>query len=146
MELNPPQYLLGIDYGASRTGLAIGNTLLKIAHPLDTICNKDDSLKINKIKEIVQQWRVSKIVLGIPTSQQDSRTNQLIVRKIESFAKNLKEALNFEIIMVNEDFSSFEASQMLYEQDISGYKQKKFIDSMAACVILQQYFNESILK
>ncbi len=143
MELNPTQYLLGIDYGASRTGLAIGNTLLKIAHPLETIFAKDDSQKINKIKEIVAEWRINKIVLGIPTSQKDSSTNQSIVRKIEAFAKNLKEALNLEIIMTNEDFSSFEASQMLHEQDIPGYKQKKFIDSMAACVILQQYFNES---
>jgi putative Holliday junction resolvase len=144
--LNPTEYFLGIDYGASRTGLAIGNTFLKIAQPLEMIAIKDDSQKISKIKEIVVKWHINKIVLGIPTLQKHSNSSQSIIKRIEDFANNLKHALNLEIIMTNEDFSSYEAAQILHSQDISGYKQKMFLDSMAACVILQQYFDEGTYR
>jgi putative Holliday junction resolvase len=134
--------ILGIDYGGTRTGLAVGNTLMKIAHPLETVTTKKDEEKLVKIQSVIKEWRVGKIVIGIPSSLHHSSTNQSIVAKINNFINLLKENTTLDITSVNEDFSSFGASQALSEQNIKGHKQKKHLDSMAACIILQQYFDE----
>ena len=135
--------LLGIDYGIMRTGLAIGNSLTQTSRPLTTIVTNDDQDKVKQIKQIVVNWDVQQIILGKPSLNKNSPTNILLINKIDKFAHNLAQSLALTVTMINEDFSSYEAADLLKQKNITNYKkQKQKLDSMAACVILQQYFHE----
>jgi putative Holliday junction resolvase len=61
---------LGIDFGASRIGVAISDELGMLAHPLETIPNDDAFLP--KLQKIVLEKGISVIVVGIPRNMDGS--------------------------------------------------------------------------
>jgi putative Holliday junction resolvase len=61
---------LGIDFGATRIGVAISDELGMLAHPLETIPNDDAFLR--KLQKIVLEKRISAIVVGIPRNMDGS--------------------------------------------------------------------------
>ena len=56
--------VLAFDFGEKRIGLAVGEILLKFAHPLTTIHAEQNELKFSQIASIVQEWRPSLLVVG----------------------------------------------------------------------------------
>ncbi len=137
--------ILAIDYGEKRIGLALGDTESKIALPLKTIKNLGYEFVVQNIRNIIAEWEINKIILGIPEIFHDQEIN----KKIQNFGDILKKSLNIEIIFYNEDFSSNYASADLNRQMQVGRKKKinkEEIDRIAATIILQSYFENEILK
>ena len=53
-------FLLGIDYGSKKTGLAIGQSVTRNSRPLKVLyCNY-----IDEIKKVIYEWDIKKIVIG----------------------------------------------------------------------------------
>lgn len=132
--------LLAFDYGGARIGVAVGNTLLKIAHPVTTIDGRGKIDRLAQIKELIDKWQAKILVVGIPQERPD---NIETCNAIRNFIGRLKHNFNLPVEIVNEDFSSIEAESLLNEQNIGGIKQRGKLDQLAACVILQTYFNMS---
>lgn len=128
--------IMAFDFGYKRIGVAIGNTLIKVAHPIATVINKEDMKK--NIESLISRWKPHMIIVGAPAIRDD---NKPLLKSINSFATFLKTEFKIKIKIVNEDFSSEIAKMQLNEQQIYGIQQKKKLDELSACQILQTYFS-----
>jgi putative Holliday junction resolvase len=144
MENNPT---LAIDYGEKNFGLAISDSKGIIASPLDTLSiskNTDIQTIINNIENICQEYRVKRIIVGMPqVFEQNQRRTE---KKINKFLDLLKNTLSIPILTYDESFSTSEAKNMLTSsgQNFNSYKNK--IDRVAATVFLQEFLNSENQK
>ena len=132
--------VLAFDFGEKRIGVAVGETILKVAHPLTTINAEENEVKFTQIGSIVQEWRPSLLVVGLPLHMNGEA--HLLTQLSKKFAQRLEGRFNLPVVMVDERLSSVEASQNLNAAGIKGIKQKSMLDAVAAQSILQSYFDE----
>ena len=131
--------ILAFDFGEKRIGVATGETLLKVAHPLTTIEAEENDIKFAQITTIIQEWRPSLLVVGLPTHMDgESHTLTQLSKK---FAQRLEGRFNLPVTMIDERLSSAEAAQNLHAAGIKGRAQKPLLDAVAAQSILQSYFD-----
>lgn len=132
---------LGLDLGTRTLGTSISDKTATIASTLKTIrfedSNYDALLPI--IKDIVDEYEINKIVLGLPKNM----NNSLGFRAEETieFKEKLEKYLNMEVILQDERLSTVEATNYLIESDMSRKKRKQKVDSVAANIILQTYLD-----
>ena len=63
----PEGTVLAFDFGEKRTGVAIGETLLGQAHPLEVLQAGSDEARLAAIGKLVREWQPVQLVLGLPT-------------------------------------------------------------------------------
>ena len=65
---------LGIDLGSKTVGLAMSDTTLTIASTYKTIFFKDEDYNstINEIKDIIKEYNITKIILGLPKNMNNT--------------------------------------------------------------------------
>ncbi len=131
--------IMGFDFGEKRIGVAVGETLLKLAHPLTTIQAEENAIKFAQIESLIKEWRPALLVVGLPTYL-DGEAHQM-TQLAKKFAQRLEGRFNLPVVMVDERLSSAEAAQSLRESGIHGTQQKAMIDQVAAQTILQSYFD-----
>ncbi|MDT7849421.1 Holliday junction resolvase RuvX [Methylophilus sp. VKM B-3414] len=131
--------LLAFDFGEKRIGVAVGDTLLKLAHPLLTIEAEDNAAKFAQIESLLKEWQPALLVVGLPMSL-DGEAHAMTALA-QKFAQRLEGRFNLPVVMVDERLSSAEASQSLREAGIRGRAQKQMLDQVAAQTILQSYFD-----
>ncbi|MFZ2301404.1 MAG: Holliday junction resolvase RuvX [Gallionella sp.] len=137
----PPEgTLLAFDFGTKRIGIAVGNTLLRRANPLDTLDEEKTAARFAKIKTLLAEWQPCALVVGLPCN--DDGTPHELTALCRRFANRLKGRFKLPTILVDERYTSLSASAQLDEQGIHGKKQKALIDQYAAQQILQAYFDE----
>ena len=132
-------WVMAFDYGDIRIGVAIANTTLKIPHPVAIITGRNKFEKLDKINKLVEQWRPSQLIVGTPSIRAD---NELLVNNIRKFSNRLTHKFKLPLAFINEDFTSSIASLKLNEQSVRGFAQKTKVDALAACLILQMYFEK----
>lgn len=132
--------ILAFDFGEKRIGIAVGETMLKVAHPLITIEAEENEIKFSQIANLIQEWRPSLLIVGLPTHL-DGEAHAL-TQLSKKFAQRLEGRFNLPVKMVDERLSSAEASQNLRDVGINSTKQKAMLDAVAAQIILQSYFNQ----
>ena len=131
--------ILGLDYGESRIGVAVSDALGMLANPLETICEKDRTLQLEKTAAVARAHGVEKIVVGYPKRMDGSLGHR--AEYTESFARDLSEMLSVPYIMWDERLSSTEAHRILESGGVSGKKRKTKVDKIAAVIILQGYLD-----
>jgi putative Holliday junction resolvase len=118
-------YVLGIDFGTKKLGLAILETESDIASPLPII--KNDLYTFDKLLKIIKSYRISTVVFGAPSYENTHK-------KVASFAKKLAEKVTLDVHFENEDNTSIGI-----KKDLTTKKQKLQLDSFSAVAILQQW-------
>ncbi len=113
--------------------------MLKVAHPLTTITEEENHAKFAKIANIIQEWRPSLLLVGLPMHM-DGQPH-LLTQLAKKFSQRLEGRFNLPVMMMDERLSSVEAAQNLNEMGIKGREQKSMLDAVAAQSILQSYFN-----
>jgi len=137
----PSGTVLAFDFGLKRVGVASGDLALGIAHPLDTIeAHRADSL-FSRIAALIGEWRPVRLVVGLPVSLEGEPHE--LTRRARRFARQLEQQFNLPTELADERLSSAEASLALKEAGILGRKQKPYLDQVAACRILQSYFDDA---
>lgn len=131
--------ILAFDFGEKRIGIAVGETILKVAHPLSTIEAEENDIKFSLIASLIQEWRPNLLIVGLP-AHLDGEAHTL-TQLSKKFAQRLEGRFNLPVKMVDERLSSAEASQSLRDIGINGIKQKTMLDAVAAQIILQSYFD-----
>ena len=131
-------WVMAFDYGEARIGVAIGNTSLKIPHPIETVVGRNKFEKLDKIAKLIGKWQPSYLVVGVPSSNPDKED---LIKSISRFANRLKHNFKLPITFINEDYTSSIAVHKLNEQSIRGIAQKSKLDMLAACLILQHFFD-----
>ena len=132
--------IIGIDYGEKRIGVAKSDPLGLLAHGITTIeWDRDIEKPINQIQQIVIQHNVEKVILGLPMNMDDTEGEKAI--KVRDFADVLKKRINIPVEFYDERLSTVEAHDIIHMQGKKTGKNKKRIDMVAACVILQSYLD-----
>ena len=117
---------LAFDFGLKRTGVAVGNRLLRTATAQSTI-NAQGAALLAEAEARVREWQPHALVLGVPFHPDGaSHENTMRARK---FARQLRARLKLPVFEVDERYSTTEA---LAAGAIDP-------DAGAACVILEQF-------
>jgi putative Holliday junction resolvase len=120
--------VLAFDFGLKRIGVAVGEPELRTAHPLPAATD------FSQVIKLIEEWKPASLVVGLPTSVQG--VPHKMTRQAEDFARRLEKRFKLPVARVDERYTSVEA-----ESRLRGVKNKA-IDSVAAQLILEQYFGE----
>lgn len=133
--------ILGLDLGSKTLGIAISDALGLTAQGIETFTFPENQFKhaLNRVKEIVEEYKVELIVLGYPKNMNGTIGER--GKASEIFAHMLENSLKIKVVLWDERLSTLEAEKVLINADLSRQKRKKIIDKMAAVVILQSYLN-----
>ncbi|MEI7741030.1 MAG: Holliday junction resolvase RuvX [bacterium] len=123
--------ILGIDYGGKRTGLALGDTVTKIATPMDTLTSTGEDL-IGELLDLIEMEDITKVIVGLPLNENGEETMQS--KKVEEFVKDLKSRVEVPVATVDEYLTTKAAAGVTR---ISGGD----TDAVAAAMILDEYFS-----
>ena len=135
--------ILGLDYGEVRTGVAISDELGMLAHGLETFEHKGSDKKlIQRIKEIIRENNISKIVIGYPLNMNATKGPR--VQRTDTFIEKLKNATNLEIIKIDERLTTVASHKIMTELNIDKDKKKKIVDTISAEYILQMYLDKKV--
>jgi len=135
-----PNYI-GIDYGLTNVGIAIGQSITGTAAALKTI-------KVNKkfnweaLDEIIKQWQPEAIIIGLPLTEDGKE--QLITKQTRNFNKKVINRYNLPVHEVDERYSSMQAQEAFAEARKIGNAKRKGsqkLDSHAAKNILQRWLD-----
>ena len=126
--------VIGIDYGTSKIGVAVGNTQTSSSSPLEIIINTKSGINWPQLETIIQEWKPQVIIVGQPFNMDGSESEMM--KEVKLFADILKEKINIKIEFFDERLTSFEAKQM----DTSG----KPIDDLAAKIILDGWLSNNV--
>jgi putative Holliday junction resolvase len=136
----PERRIVGVDYGARRTGLAVADPLALFARPLGVF---SPGRSIEELVRFDARESIGTVVLGWPLERDGAEG--AAVEAVRSYEGRLRKALpRAEIVRVDERFSSAEASSKLYEAGAMRRvrRDKSLVDAAAACVILEDYLRE----
>ncbi len=138
--MNEENRILGIDFGLKRIGLALSDPLLTFSYPFITIMN--DNSFWNKLKSIIEEKKVTKIILGYPL--RNNRTKFDISDNVLEFKTKLINRFHLEVILWDERYTSEIAKQIVINSGIkkSRRKEKGLLDKNSAAIILQEYLDE----
>jgi putative Holliday junction resolvase len=130
--------VLAVDYGSKRIGLAVGNTLTRVATPLGQVEAGSRQAVLAEIAKRVGEFEIGHIVVGYPLNMDGSRSRACA--QVDRFVNFLRKRLALPVTVIDEKLSSFAAEEMGKEIAADFRKRQAFLDSMAAQVILQNYF------
>ena len=122
--------VIAFDFGLKRIGVAVGNTLLKQATPLAVIEQPTNDGKFAAIGEVLSEWQPDTLVVGLPLHP-DGAEHEMSVR-CRRFANQLHGRYGIPAVLVDERYTS----AVLVQQ------RGQHVDSDAAALILQQYFDQ----
>ncbi len=133
--------ILGLDLGTRTIGIAVSDSMEMIASAVETYRFRDDDFEsaLKRVKEIVKEKQIYKIVLGHPKHMNGDVGEKALL--CEDFANKLRDLLEIEVVLIDERWTTKLATNRLLEFDLSRNKRKKIIDQMAAVVILQNYLD-----
>ncbi|EJS72269.1 MULTISPECIES: Holliday junction resolvase RuvX [Bacillus cereus group] len=133
--------ILGLDVGTKTVGVAMSDEMGWTAQGLETIKINEERghFGFDRISELVKQYDVDKIVVGLPKNMNGTIGPR--GEACQQFAENLRELLQLEVVMWDERLSTMAAERLLISADVSRKKRKQVIDKMAAVVILQGFLD-----
>ncbi|KMT21302.1 Holliday junction resolvase RuvX [Clostridium cylindrosporum] len=130
---------IGLDLGTKTIGVAVSDPLGWTAQGVKTIQRIGLKKDIEEIKNIINEYSVSKIVLGMPKNM-NGTVGEAGERSL-AFAEALKNKTGLEVILQDERLTTAAAQRTLIEADMSRKKRKKVVDTVAATYILQTYLD-----
>ena len=135
--LPPMHSVMGLDLGTQTIGVAVSDTFLSVATPLETIKRRKFTLDAARLAEIVAERRLGGLVLGLPRNMDGSEGPRC--QSTRAFARNLEKTvgLDLPITFWDERLSTVAAERALLEADTSRKRRAEVIDHVAAAYILQ---------
>ncbi len=135
-KLPPNGYILGLDVGEKRIGVAVASVIAKLPQPLDMIPAGEQALE--QIKAVIAAEDISVVVVGMPRNLRGEETPQS--KKIRDFADNLHNQIDVPLVFADESMSSVRAEDLRTDNTFKNVSS----DSLAACFILEEYFVTTI--
>jgi len=122
----PTLSYLAFDFGRKRTGVAVGNSLLRQASALTTI-GAEGNARFEPIARLVAEWQPDALVVGVPLHPDGAPHDN--TRRAQRFARQLHGRFGLPVHQVDERYSTTEAA--------AGGAHD--LDAASAAVILDQY-------
>ncbi|MBI4289888.1 MAG: Holliday junction resolvase RuvX [Betaproteobacteria bacterium] len=132
--------ILAFDFGASKIGVAVGNTETGTASPLGLVGAASGAARMEKIEALVREWNPGKLVVGLPVTLEGAENE--MTRRARRFARQLAARFCLPVDLADERLSSVAAEARLREGARGGRKYKDLVHAEAAQIILQSYLDE----
>ena len=129
--------ILAVDYGESRTGIAVCDPTEFLASPVGIITEKGATKTIRRILELCEELGAEMIVVGHPPNMNDSVGE--MAQKCEYIASRLREESGLEVVLWDERATTIDAQEILDENGVYRKKRKKVLDAVAAVLILESF-------
>jgi putative Holliday junction resolvase len=117
---------LGIDFGLKRTGIAVGNRLMRTAQAAGSVHAQGDA-RFEQIALRLKEWQPDALVIGVPYHP-DGAAHENTARA-KKFGRQLHGRFGLPVFEVDERYSTTEALS-------SGARDA---DAQSACIILEQF-------
>lgn len=121
--------VLAFDFGLKRIGVAVGNTLIRQAQPLQVIDEATNDGKFDAISQLLDQWQPQRVIVGLPLHP-DGAEHEMSVR-CRRFANQIHGRFGIDTVLVDERYTSAVLTR----------RRDQRVDHEAAALILQQYFD-----
>lgn len=122
---------IAFDFGLKKIGVAIGDTLLKQARPLDILKSETKERRFELVSKVLEQWQPDYVVVGLPLTLDGQE--QEASRHARRFANQLEGRFNCQVILVDERNSSMQA-QTYFGAGTDD-------DAIAAAIVLQRHLD-----
>jgi len=129
--------ILGIDVGDKNIGVAVSDKDGKISAPLEVIKNDDEVAK--KLKEVTQEYKIGKIVVGVPYTLRGEIGSQ--AEKVFDFVESVVKELGIEVDYFDERYTT----KVLHGSSGKKYRSGRIkeIDKFSAGLILDSYLERN---
>ncbi len=117
---------LAFDFGLKRTGVAVGNRLMRTATPQATIRAKGDA-RWPLVQARINEWQPDALVVGVPFHPDGAAHDN--TRRAQRFARQLRARYGLAVYEVDERYSTTEALS----------EGARDADAAAAAIILEQF-------
>ena len=132
--------IMGLDYGSVTVGVAISDSMLLTAQPVEVI-KRENKLRqtLARIQVLAEENDVGRIVLGYPKNMNNSEGER--VERTKEFMEKLKARTGLEVVLWDERLSTVSAMDVLKEGGVRSEHRKTYVDKIAASLILQGYLD-----
>ena len=128
--------VLGVDFGDTRTGLAVSDPSRLIASGIGTVSPGGIEKTADAVADVAREQRVVAVIVGLPVNMDGSEGGR--AARCRKFAHLLSERLDgVAIALFDERMTTMTASRYLNETNTRGKKRKGVIDTLSAQIILQ---------
>ena len=132
--------IMAVDYGDTRTGLALCDRTEFLASPLGTITEKSLPKAVEKIVYAVREYDARMVVVGLPLNMDGSEGPR--AQKCRRVAELLRGIMpDIPVELWDERGTTKTAIHYMNETDTRGKKRKKLLDGEAAAIILESYLD-----
>lgn len=135
--------VLAFDYGTTKIGVAVGNTLIATASGLCTI-NSRNGVDWTAIDGLLREWQPEAVIVGLPLEEDGGE--QKMTALARKFADALKQRQTAPVHLVDERFTSQSARGTLAAQRADGSRPRRLkkgdIDAEAAAILLRNWINQ----
>ena len=129
--------IMSVDYGDSRTGIAVCDKGEILASPLTVITEYNFERCAEKVAELAKKERAELIVVGYPKNMDGSEGER--AEKCAEFARLAGELSGLPTELWDERRTTVMAHNYLNETNVRGKKRKAVVDAVAATIILESY-------
>ncbi|MBQ2823568.1 MAG: Holliday junction resolvase RuvX [Oscillospiraceae bacterium] len=129
--------IMSVDYGDSRTGLAMCDKTEFLASPLTVVHEHNFEKCAEKVAEHAKKEKAELIVVGLPKNMNNTLGER--AEKCDKFAQLLTELTGLPHKMWDERCTTVSAHNYLNETNVRGQKRKNVVDAVAAVIILESY-------
>lgn len=134
--------IMGLDFGSKTVGVAISDALFVTAQGIEIVRREQENKlrrTLARIEELVREYEVEKIVLGLPKNMDGSIGER--AEKTLEFKAMLERRTGLEVVMWDERLTTVAADRLMMEAGVRREDRKKYVDSIAATFILQAYLD-----
>lgn len=124
--------ILGIDYGRSKVGVSVGDSITRLVEPLKTIPNVQFTMY--NVQKILNEQMIKKIVIGLPGGSMDN--------EIKVFGEKIAKETELPVEYFDETLTTQDAQRILIESGRSRKRRKEKEDAVAAALMLQYYLED----
>ena len=128
---------MSVDFGDSRTGIAVCGKSEMIASPVCVISEKDFNKCIEKTAVLAKEQRAEEIVVGYPKNMNGTIGER--AEKCRLFSEELSKLVDCPVKLWDERCTTVSAHNILNVTNTRGKKRKAVVDAVAAVIILESY-------
>lgn len=136
--------ILAFDFGRRRIGVACGDTISRNAAALKALPATAAGPRWESLEVLMREWRPDLAVVGLPYNADGSESS--MTGDARSFAAQLQARFSLDVELVDERYSSMDATARLKSERESGLRKRRVakadIDAVAASIILERWFTE----
>jgi putative Holliday junction resolvase len=127
--------LIGLDVGTKTIGIALSDTRLVIASPLETIRRRRFGDDMAVLFALVERHGVGGLVIGLPLTMAGSDGPR--TQSVRQFVRNVLALRNMPIALWDERLSTAAVTRAMIAADMTRKRRAEIVDRVAAAYILQ---------